>query len=159
MATTWNEAARQAILELRSAQRFAPATTKLGAEERVNMIRDHAEALFAGDRISHLFAIWDLVDELMPYFGLMADDTALLSMLVRKQRGYGPHNITKFGMRGVAVRLSDKVERLANLMAQDRDGNDDEALMDTLIDMAGYCVVGLMNQYGDMTLRLETVPA
>jgi len=33
----------------------------------------------------------------------------------QKQADYGPHNISKFGVIGVLVRASDKIERLINL--------------------------------------------
>tara|TARA_Y100000296_G_C5122194_1_gene231020 strand:- start:541 stop:918 length:378 start_codon:yes stop_codon:yes gene_type:complete len=43
---------------------------------------------------------------------IMLTDIALFD---KKQRDYGPDNIAKFGLTGVLVRSSDKIERLINL--------------------------------------------
>ena len=43
---------------------------------------------------------------------IMLNDVALFD---RKQRDYGPDNIAKFGLTGVLVRISDKIERLIHL--------------------------------------------
>lgn len=59
---------------------------------------------------------------------------------------YGPNNINRHGMVGVAVRLGDKLERFDNLLARD-DAPDvfvDESLEDTLGDMANYPIIGIM---------------
>ena len=43
-----------------------------------------------------------------------------VSLLDSKQKDYGPKNISRFGVRGLSVRLYDKVERLANLLMTER---------------------------------------
>src|SRR5947207_112367 len=40
-------------------------------------------------------------------------------LLDKKQRDYGPHNISAFGLFGCVVRMNDKVERLKNLQGYD----------------------------------------
>jgi len=80
------------------------------------------------------------------------DSAEMGLLLARKQHDYGHGNITRFGLRGVTVRLTDKYERLANLQFT-KDFLEDsgstvplvnETIADTLHDIVGYCVVGLM---------------
>ncbi len=49
--------------------------------------------------------------------GVEALNVALenIKLLDRKQRDYGPHNISAFGLFGCVVRLNDKVERFKHL--------------------------------------------
>jgi hypothetical protein len=80
------------------------------------------------------------------------DSGEMSTLLARKQHDYGHKNITKFGMQGVLVRLSDKVERLINLKTHKFEAKN-ESLLDTLRDIVGYCVVALM--LNDETFTLE----
>jgi hypothetical protein len=80
------------------------------------------------------------------------DSGEMSTLLARKQHDYGHKNITKFGMQGVLVRLSDKVERLINLKTHKFEARN-ESLLDTLRDIVGYCVVALM--LNDETFTLE----
>lgn len=70
--------------------------------------------------------------------------------LCNKQHDYGHGNINRFGMTGITVRLSDKVERYKNL--ENREAKN-ESTYDTLLDIVGYCTVALM--YLDGTFQLE----
>ena len=80
------------------------------------------------------------------------DSGEMSTLLARKQHDYGHKNITKFGMQGVLVRLSDKVERLINLKTHKSEAKN-ESLLDTLRDIVGYSVVALM--LNDETFTLE----
>ena len=80
------------------------------------------------------------------------DSGEMTALLARKQHDYGHKNITKFGLQGVLVRLSDKIERLINLKAHKSQAKN-ESLLDTLRDIVGYCVVALM--LNDETFTLE----
>lgn len=80
------------------------------------------------------------------------DSASMGKMLAEKQHDYGHGNITRFGLKGVVVRLTDKYERLSNLQFT-KDFLEDggvvaplvnETIADTLHDIVGYCVVGLM---------------
>jgi len=51
----------------------------------------------------------DLTKKIIKYF---LEDIALFD---KKQKDYGPANISKFGIFGVIVRVSDKIERLLHL--------------------------------------------
>ena len=75
-------------------------------------------------------------------------------LLVKKQRDYGHQNILQGGLFGVAIRLSDKIERYANLMNQDTPEN--ESVYDTLADMVGYDVIAHMLIEGSFTLELAS---
>jgi hypothetical protein len=66
-----------------------------------------------------------------------------------RQKKYGRGNIAKFGQRGVMVRVSDKVERLINLLARVgsgviTDNFKDESVADTWLDIANYGLIGMM---------------
>lgn len=89
-------------------------------------------------------------------------DTAEMALLLAaKQHDYGHKNIDRFGLKGIVVRLNDKYERLANLEFTRqflKEGNSvapkvDETIVDTLRDIVGYCVIGLMVL--DDTFKLE----
>lgn len=70
------------------------------------------------------------------------DTGQMVSTLCKKQHDYGHGNIKRFGLFGVIVRLSDKIERLSNLNKVDNPHN--ESKNDTLLDIVGYCVIALM---------------
>lgn len=80
------------------------------------------------------------------------DSAEMARLLAYKQHDYGHGNIMRFGLKGIVVRLTDKYERLANLQfTKDflEDGGAtaplvNETIADTLHDIIGYCVVGLM---------------
>lgn len=65
----------------------------------------------------------------------------IADMLIKKNADYGDSNLIKHGMTGIIVRLSDKLARLENL--QDKKGQVDETIEDTLKDIAGYAINAL----------------
>jgi hypothetical protein len=69
----------------------------------------------------------------------------LADTLVKKNAAYGDafgKSIEKYGYIAALVRMSDKWNRLNNLML-DSNGVDDlgESIQDTLFDLAGYCIL------------------
>lgn len=74
-------------------------------------------------------------------------------MLARKQHDYGHDNINAFGMVGIAVRMSDKVARLLNLLAKGAEA-ENESLVDTYLDIVGYAVIAGMLLDGTFDLEL-----
>jgi len=69
----------------------------------------------------------------------------LYLLAVKKNNDYGDNNITKFGLKGVVVRLSDKIERLIQLVWNERDVKvSDEKIEDTLMDIANYGMIGYL---------------
>jgi hypothetical protein len=69
------------------------------------------------------------------------DTGEMISTLCSKQHDYGHGNINRFGLVGVVVRLSDKVERYKNLEGRKAEN---ESTYDTLLDIVGYSVIALM---------------
>ncbi len=65
------------------------------------------------------------------------------TILVKKQRDYGHHNIARFGRAGLLVRMHDKVARLENLL-QDERTPENESILDNYIDVIGYASIGIM---------------
>lgn len=81
------------------------------------------------------------------------DSYAITDILIRKQRDYGTNNIMKFGVMGIMFRMYDKVARLNNLLEKSFgnisaaiSGNSvkGESIIDTLVDIVGYCTIALM---------------
>jgi len=66
-----------------------------------------------------------------------------------RHRKYGCLNISKFGELGCLVRVSDKLERLVNLLFNDR-GKDaqDETVEDSWKDMVNYAAMALLCRRG-----------
>lgn len=74
--------------------------------------------------------------------------------LVRKQKDYGPENIRRFGRKGLMIRLHDKVARLENLDGGGREP-ENESIIDTFMDIVGYCAIGIMWERNEFLLPLE----
>jgi hypothetical protein len=80
------------------------------------------------------------------YFNVIDAADELVDLLLSKHEDYGPSNIALAPggpVNGLAVRLHDKVARLAHLTST---GNDPkhESLRDTFIDIANYGIIGLL---------------
>jgi hypothetical protein len=67
---------------------------------------------------------------------------------VIKATSYGAHAIGRFGLHGIVVRMSDKIERLITLSANPQTTTDDESIDDTLRDLAGYAINALILRQG-----------
>lgn len=70
----------------------------------------------------------------------------LAATLQEKNQAYGDsftESVDKFGKTVIAVRLSDKFNRICNLLKRGELKKNDESLEDTLLDMAGYSILGL----------------
>jgi hypothetical protein len=64
----------------------------------------------------------------------------LKDLLIRKHRDYGTRNLDEFGSYGILIRVSDKRQRLMNLMKKDTTPEVNESLEDTWLDIAGYAI-------------------
>ncbi len=71
------------------------------------------------------------------------EDSELISLIALKQSWYGPYNILAFGTLGILIRISDKFARLENL-EQLQVNPEEETIRDTLLDLCGYCIIGVM---------------
>lgn len=70
----------------------------------------------------------------------------LADVLNQKNLAYGDSftkSVDKFGKTVIAVRLSDKFNRVCNLIKRGELKENDESLEDTLLDLAGYSILGL----------------
>lgn len=82
---------------------------------------------------------------------------AVADLCINKHRAYGTGNLvnTPFKPRTVlAVRLYEKVARMANLIETGHEP-DEETYMDTLRDIVGYSIAGLMIEEGTFELPME----
>ena len=80
----------------------------------------------------------------------------MYEMFARKHMDYGLNNIAlggdivnnsddkKFSLTGLAIRLTDKISRLRNLMVNGRNYVEGEGMEDTFIDIANYGIIGLL---------------
>ena len=68
------------------------------------------------------------------------------SLLVRKQKDYGPYNISRAPggpLNGLRVRIFDKISRINNLLDTGATP-ENESLRDSFIDLANYGLIALM---------------
>ena len=80
----------------------------------------------------------------------------MYTMFAAKHMDYGLNNIAlggdilnnendkKFSLTGLAIRLTDKISRLRNLMVNGRNYVKGEGMEDTFIDVANYGIIGLL---------------
>jgi hypothetical protein len=94
-------------------------------------------------------------------FNQVANEKAgvIAETLVAKQNDYGKNNILKCPVgaeMGLIVRLSDKLNRLANLYQSGQEPNN-ESLLDTWLDICGYGLIGMMLADDTFKLPLERI--
>ena len=77
-------------------------------------------------------------------------------VMVKKQLDYGNLNIAIWGVSGVAVRLTDKVMRLRELILSGRPPQN-ESIRDTAVDIRNYGLILLMLVDGLWGLPMEAV--
>lgn len=93
------------------------------------------------------------------YFEEACRDAAkeVADLVIRKQMDYGPKNILNSVVQpelAIAVRLNDKLARLANLVEQGRTP-ENESLQDTADDIIGYGLVLKMVLNGEFELPMQ----
>jgi hypothetical protein len=71
----------------------------------------------------------------------------LLAMFLRKHKDYGKGNILANGELGIAMRVSEKVERLKHLMMTSGTPAN-ESMEETWIDIAVYSVIAVLHRRG-----------
>jgi hypothetical protein len=77
-------------------------------------------------------------------------------LFARKMMDYGLNNVTlggdivnnsndkQFSLTGLTIRLTDKINRLRNLVVSGKQYVKDEGMEDTFIDIANYGVIGML---------------
>jgi len=107
------------------------STARSCGEEEITLVADG----FSGDQDLE-YAMAKILKELFDIFK-------------KKQKSYGPKNISTFGERGVVVRMNDKLQRLIRLVWEDvANPLQDESIRDTYIDMADYALIAILVREG-----------
>lgn len=69
------------------------------------------------------------------------------AVYTEKNKNYGDSfgiSVKKYGMIAALTRISDKFNRLEQLILTRSEGTKDESLIDTLLDMSNYCLMTVM---------------
>ena len=91
--------------------------------------------------------------ELSQEFKIIQDE--MYRMFAAKHMDYGLQNISlggdltkendkKFSLTGLSIRLTDKISRLRNLLANGKNFVKGEGMEDTFIDIANYGIIGML---------------
>ena len=110
---------------------------------------------FMDDETNQIITIFEEeYPELSNEFQNIQDE--MYEMFARKHMDYGLNNIAlggdivnnsddkKFSLTGLAIRLTDKISRLRNLMVNGKNYVKGESMEDTFIDVANYGIIGLL---------------
>jgi len=81
----------------------------------------------------------------------------LLKMFLKKHKDYGKGNILANGELGIAMRISEKIERLKHLLLTQNTPNN-ESIDETWTDIAVYAVIARLLRSGDFQ-ALEVDPS
>jgi hypothetical protein len=154
---TWDEGAAAALKHISiMASEFPHNTDTFSAvfESLGDYVRSDEKELWGGGSATTLMeragiAAYHLLGD-AESFNL--DD--MCKLLVGKQHDYGHRNILHFGLRGIAVRLCDKIARMENLNKRNSTSIH-EALTDTHMDILGYSAIALMLEDGSFELELK----
>ena len=66
----------------------------------------------------------------------------LCDLLQKKNANYG-RNLPRHGLRGIIVRMGDKIQRLENLVFKSHGDRVGESIWDTMGDLAGYAIMAM----------------
>ena len=109
---------------------------------------------FIEDEINQTITIFEEeYPELSQEFKEIQDE--MYRMFAAKHMDYGLQNISlggdltnendkKFSLTGLAIRLTDKISRLRNLLTNGRNFVKGEGMEDTFIDIANYGIIGML---------------
>ena len=76
------------------------------------------------------------------YFKALTEEA--FSLWQKKNRSYGSHNISTFGLKGIVVRLWDKMQRVVRLGWNGVENPLEETLIDTFLDIAVYALIAIL---------------
>ena len=152
VVNTWEQSASQWVMHIAS---FTHTDAKKVNIDKLQKLISSARICLFENNDTPVSLLWtEIAMEAIQELRLRKewDSGQMSTLLASKQHDYGHGNITAFGLQGVLVRLSDKVERLINLKSKTSTAKN-ESLMDTLRDIVGYCVIALM--LNDETFNLD----
>lgn len=76
-----------------------------------------------------------------PFADIISD---IHGMLLKKHNDYGPKNLDEFGTLGILIRISDKLNRVKNMIQSGKDGGlVGEKEEQEWLDIAGYAIQAL----------------
>ena len=153
---TWNIAAENAVSTIEELVRKKPKIAISDLRDRLDKFIDSMYSAPGGNSnaITHFAQIGADSWELSTKAGFHLSVPYVTNVLVKKQRDYGPENIARFQRQGLLIRLHDKVARLENLAANERDPNN-ESIEDTYLDIVGYTAIGVMWERRQFLLPLK----
>jgi len=151
VVNTWEQSASQWVMHIAS---FATEIKEADVAKLQRLITSGRVCLFDQDELPVSLLWTEIAIQAVQDLRMREqwDSGEMCLLLASKQHDYGHGNITSFGMKGVLVRLSDKVERLINLKSK-KSKAQNESVLDTLRDIVGYCVIALM--LNDETFSLD----
>ena len=131
----WRTAAEEALIVIEQNAAFSPLHKTF--EESMQPCIDYVHRGWREVPIT-------LVDEgildiaITAWLGLNEDaHNRMLDLLCDRQAKYGPNNILKFGTKGIIIRMSDKIERIATASGDFTDETTEDAYM----DLVGYAAI------------------
>jgi hypothetical protein len=151
VVNNWEQSASQWVMHIAS---FATEASSADVAKLQRLVTSGRICLFDQDELPVSLLWTEIAIQAVQDLRLRDqwDSGQMCTLLVSKQHDYGHGNIQAFGMKGVLVRLSDKVERLINLKSK-KSKAQNESVIDTLRDIVGYCVIALM--LNDETFNLD----
>lgn len=151
VVNTWEQSASQWVMHIAS---FATEIRETNIPKLFRLCQSAKMCLFDNDDMPVSLLWTEIAIEAIEELRLRNewDSGEMCSLLASKQHDYGHGNIQSFGLKGVLVRISDKIERLNNLKSKKSKAKN-ESVLDTLRDIVGYCVIALM--LNDETFSLE----
>ena len=149
VVNTWEQSASQWVMHIAS---LATEPKEIQIEKLQRLITSGRICLFEQDELPVSLLWTEIAIQAVQDLRRSSDwdSGEMATLLASKQHDYGHGNITAFGMKGVLVRLSDKIERYINLKSKKAQN---ESKTDTLRDIVGYCVIALM--LNDETFNLD----
>ena len=149
VVNTWEQSASQWVMHIAS---LATEPKEIQIEKLQRLITSGRICLFEQDELPVSLLWTEIAIQAVQDLRRTNDwdSGEMATLLASKQHDYGHGNITAFGMKGVLVRLSDKIERYINLKSKKAQN---ESKTDTLRDIVGYCVIALM--LNDETFNLD----
>lgn len=142
LSPTWEEHAATCVIDIAStADRMNPSHFSEIANTMDGIIDDY----YGNEDAMIDQSIWMILggSSFNNTLGYSFTVPQITDILIKKQKDYGPLNIWRFGLKGIIVRVHDKVARLENLLSKQSEACN-ESIEDTLIDIIGYSAIAIM---------------
>ena len=132
-----------------------PINTKMSDREIMNAKGGKKIQGYIDDEVNQTITIFEEeYPELSNEFQKIQEEQ--YELFARKMMDYGLNNVTlggdivnnsndkQFSLTGLTIRLTDKINRLRNLVVSGKQYVKDEGMEDTFIDIANYGVIGML---------------